>query len=69
MKLNMVNGKSVGEFRNQDTEGSVSNRNSHNRTNVSLYRVCLFYPTFTKLDNKEHFCKTLQYSFSLKSFR
>jgi hypothetical protein len=32
----MVSGKSVGEFSNQVTRGTASNKNSHERTKVSL---------------------------------
>jgi hypothetical protein len=49
----MVSGKSVGEFSKGVTQGSASNKNSHKRTNVFLYRVCYFIRLSLNLDNIE----------------
>jgi len=55
MKLNMVRGKSAGEFSNQITQGSASNKNNQKRTKVSLYFVCYCIRLFLNLDNIETF--------------
>jgi len=55
MKLNMVSGKPVGEFRNQLNQGSASNKNNEKRTHVSLYLVCYFIRLPLNLDNIEKF--------------
>ena len=50
MKLNMVSGKSVGEFSNQLIQGSPSNKNSRKGTKFSC-TVCYFVRLSLNLEN------------------